>query len=103
MAARAAVRRAAREAERREREESALAELRARARALRGDDAWAWLNGWPRTGDFTVLVGNSSRCIGCGRDRGITSVVIAEDWTPGPEPVWPLASPCRICTGLDEL
>lgn len=102
MAARARVRREEADRRRLEAAESALAEVRARARALRGDD-WSWLNGWPRMGDFTVLVGNGVHCLGCGHDRGITTVAISEDWrAPGPEPAWPLAEDgCPICAVMD--
>jgi hypothetical protein len=64
-------------------------------------DAPDWLNGWPQFGN-EVLIGTGFHCVGCGRLRGITSVVYEdgyEKWAAGrPMPVWPQAEgSCTIC------
>lgn len=61
-----------------------------------------WLNGWPRLGVRHVLMGTSLRCVCCGRDEGITTVVIEPDWTPPPQtPEWPFTeSECPLCSGV---
>lgn len=57
-----------------------------------------WLNGWRRTGR-TVLVGNGIRCAGCGKSRGVATVLFDPDAThPDRDPVWPFdQEDCPIC------
>lgn len=50
-----------------------------------------WLNGWPRMGSTAVLIGTSVRCVGCGKDHGITTVAFdGETVFPSQEPAWPV-------------
>lgn len=58
-----------------------------------------WMNGWPRIGPFSVLIGTGAHCVCCGRLQGVTCVAFPEDWEPsGPDPVWPFGEQdCPLC------
>lgn len=58
-----------------------------------------YLNGWPRLGIDSVLMGTWVRCIGCGGDQGCTTVAFPENWQPpGPDPMWPFSEDaCPVC------
>lgn len=62
-----------------------------------------WLNGWPRLGTSTVLIGMCVHCIGCGRNYGVTTAALTNDWTPPPErPSWPFQhGDCPVCAASD--
>jgi hypothetical protein len=64
-----------------------------------------WLNGWPRLGEDAVLIGTGVHCVGCGRGRGITCVVIPADWEPPARmPDWPFPEDaCPVCTLSERL
>ena len=56
-----------------------------------------WLNGWSRCGD-TVLIGSTVHCAGCGKDLGICTVAVDDNWQrPDKLPDWPFAEDCPIC------
>jgi hypothetical protein len=50
-----------------------------------------WLNGWERQpGAAEVYVAGTFRCVGCGRIRGVPSIVVEAGHVESrPEPDWP--------------
>lgn len=63
-----------------------------------------WMNGWPRLGRTSLLMGTQVRCVGCGRDCGTTSVVAVDNQPEsGPEPAWPFGfDDCPVCDRPDS-
>ena len=53
-------------------------------------DREQWLNGWPRSGLYGVMMGSAIHCVGCGKFHGVTTIAITEDheW-PTNDPAWP--------------
>ena len=58
-----------------------------------------WLNGWYYNEGATILVGSMVHCVGCGKQYGVTCVVIDASYTfPDKAPEWPFSvDNCPIC------
>ncbi len=58
-----------------------------------------WLNGWPRIGGASVLLGTQVACVGCGKEQGTTTVAFEEGVVlPEHEPDWPFEeATCPVC------
>lgn len=75
--------------------------------ALENNSRETWLHGWPR-GKVDVLIGTGVRCVGCGKDYGVTTVAFPEGWEHWidrrPYPDWPFdEETCPVCWAMNKL